>query len=332
MSALVPDGAAPSTSLWHAARVNRSVACPSGPGQPAGLLYNHLSKTGGTTVQDVVFPAVCGRGNKLSARKHYSGDEPAFKGRDGCVLQRDIDYSMNVNARDASIFYVLGSIREPCDYYLSLWSFISDCHRKNPKASMFQNTPAWKYAWKSGVLGLSPPYNNSRDIGRFHEWHRSLHKAYERGDSYEQRVNAGKELYAERVARRYGSFDNVHCWMRTSTLLEDATTCVDRYTGDCQGNVRGKAWRWHLDHALESSRTGPPGKAEKASSHASCGGFFGAEEEAKLMAREESVLSARGFPSFADFGIRSCCAEASLGSTRFREMTLSLFSGGRAEC
>jgi len=275
-----------------------STAAPCQGRKASGLLYNHVSKTGGTSVKSFVLSAVCQERRWLTGRTHWTGSEQIFRNSTPiCVLQDDVHH-MRVSAHDASIFYVLGSIRHPCDYYISYFSFVSE-----------QKLRGKALGWDRAILGQTPPFSSPTDIGRFFLWMRALNDTYTRQRRGEVIWEWAAMPMAWQVANHYGSPDNVHCWMRTASLLDDAISCVEQYVATCGGAVE----RGYQD-ALASARDAR--SAHKTSHHASCDVYFDEKAQAEIMAREEAILKIHGFPPLATYGIHSCCSTSLRGSLR----------------
>jgi len=153
------------------------VSCPT-TNPPAGVLYNHLSKTGGTS---------------LTARFYAlkSPDMPLVKagsreemrqiklGRDGALVIQVDTQPIQVSASDAARFFVIGLVRRPCDYALSIWSFSSDrcltCTLEhtapwNNTAAPYCSLDSLRSSYLAGSYGDTPPYTSAGDLARFDRW------------------------------------------------------------------------------------------------------------------------------------------------------------------
>ena len=113
------DGPSPSSGSRFA---------PPTPSTP--LVHLHIPKTGGTTVQKMISKAC--EGPVAKQPKHYSGTEPELQAKHGCIVQNSVS-PLSVSESDAANFFVMASVRRPCDYYVSLWSFISQNVGKLPE-------------------------------------------------------------------------------------------------------------------------------------------------------------------------------------------------------
>lgn len=278
---------------------------------PAGLLYNHISKTGGTTIRDVLLKQICNQSVLRETTTHYNGSEDIFHDHAGCVLQDDVE-NLTVTSEDAASFFVLGSIRHPCDWYLSLWSYMSDVFfAKCPNGMLdgcsgekiFSENPGWAMAANNDMLGKSPPYNNSADMARFSTWSAQMQAVEEKIlEQGADTVTYRNSLLAYKVAYRYGNINHVHCWMRTDTLLTDALRCLEYYNSTCGGSIENADWHKIVESDISADATARP------SQHVSCDAAFDAPTQASILERESAIMQSYGFPSLASFGIDTCCA------------------------
>ncbi|OEU06752.1 hypothetical protein FRACYDRAFT_253530 [Fragilariopsis cylindrus CCMP1102] len=120
-------------------------------------------------------------------------------------------------AQDKERGYIIGTIREPCSQYVSLWSFGS-----------FNNGAFRNYQVRDTELyGQSPPYfNTTEDIQRFHKWMNHPSVIGEIG---------------RRVTVSYGNDDddndndnnsivnNVDCWVVVENFQQTLFDCLNRY-------------------------------------------------------------------------------------------------------
>lgn len=108
--------------------------CPKNT--PVGVLYNHVSKTGGTSMKQLLQEAMCdgnwGKKCRVQMKSHYvkrKADDGATKVTDnGALFIEDDTQHMKLKQDDADNFFVIGLVRRPCDYALSVWATMNDVH------------------------------------------------------------------------------------------------------------------------------------------------------------------------------------------------------------
>mmetsp|Transcript_23508 Transcript_23508/g.65184 ORF Transcript_23508/g.65184 Transcript_23508/m.65184 type:complete len:306 (-) Transcript_23508:1461-2378(-) len=202
------------------------------------LVFKHLPKAGGTFIRAHL-------GNMIPDRKLVFVDE------------------FESLARQEADAFILGSIRAPCSYYLSLWSYGS-----HGKGWQFSTSGR---AGQMELYGLSPPFDNRADKGRLTAW---------------LLENAG--LLTSRVRQSYGlehhEISVVHCWIHTEQLERDLRRCLLEY------EVRGGGVKW--EHF-------PGGDAERVNSeaHAPCSRMFDSSREALVREMDGRVFSAFNYSS-----------------------------------
>ena len=102
---------------------------------PLGLLYNHVSKTGGTSMR-LLLNASC-RSIVFPIENHHfaQGDEELGSENGACVYQDDIK-RLAITSAELESYFVIATVRRPCDYYLSLWAYLSE-----------RPTQEWLWKW-----------------------------------------------------------------------------------------------------------------------------------------------------------------------------------------
>jgi len=105
------------------AMASATTHCP-----PGGVLHNHVSKTGGTTMKQLLAAAAQTLGwpyIEPKNRAEQSAAEAANQSQQLVVVQDDVrDFVLS--AADEERYFVIGTVRPPCDYLLSQWSYRSD--------------------------------------------------------------------------------------------------------------------------------------------------------------------------------------------------------------
>lgn len=236
--------------------------------------------------------------------------------------------------------YIIGTIREPCSQYVSLWSFgsLSHGHFRN------QILPDTK------LYGTSPPYfNTTDDIQRFHKWMNHTLVIAEIG----RRVNASYGNDDENENDNVSNVDldssndsivkNVDCWVVVENFQQTLFECLNRYedqggyvdwTSETlsqlkdeveeeqqeQKKIEVNSHRHHHHHLRSRSRElryytvtkDDPLGDPRSKHHASCGVFFAQNNDLvqQVMApKSESFI-------YKQFGYDGCCNPGSsyLGS------------------
>ena len=181
---------------------------------PLGLLYTHISKTGGTSMkaalQHVVAPGW-------------------YTQHDDVDIDTETGGHMVVSEADAAAHFVIANMRRPCDYWLSKWSYLSD---------LAQLGIGW--ALRTPNRGVVPPYTGLEDRARFKEFVKDMGE--------HPRVSLTSQVF-----ERIGAWVRPHCWVRTHRLTNDLMTCLTHYVDECggEGVELQKAREWiqqHLDH------------------------------------------------------------------------------------
>lgn len=215
--------------------------------QPAAnvtLLFNHLPKAGGSSIRNYLRTTI---GKSVSSK--YAFETGSSLPRDKWVLVPEFG---RLTEAQRQRFFTVGLVREPCSYYLSLWSF----------GSKGEGAERGELARK-GLLelyGKLPPYNNADDLERFHAW-----IEYEQG------------LLTKRFKQSYGNVSNarIDCWIHTETLYEDFQTCM--------ANFR-HAGGW-TTNALPKIRVNNP------SNHSSCHQYYNTTTQDLVLKHEKAFYN-----------------------------------------
>jgi len=108
--------------------------------------------------------------------------------------------------------YIIGSIREPCSQYLSLWSF----------ASLGRGTFRKLVLRNEQLYGESPPFNTQSDIQRFHKWMKHPKVVGIIG----KRV---KNSYGYGGRNKSNIVDNIDCWVFVENFQQSLFHCLEQY-------------------------------------------------------------------------------------------------------
>lgn len=240
------------------------------------LLYDHMPKAGGTFLIPLLRQAVGGA--NFDFRSEFS---PLHRG-------------------DVRKDFVIGSVRNPCDYYVSLWAYGSD----HGGAMMAKVPMEHRYLYEN----TSSTRNSSTDIHRFHKWVRMLNQPGHPGvmsvrfaRSYakmERDIRASappaalshQDLMSVKRSLRTPKFlDRVDCWVKLESLNQDAQHCLRDWQRQTGNDVNWTAY----EQTFATSK-------QLQSSHAPCRTYFTPELEKTIRLLEA--------PIFKNFKYDTCCS------------------------
>lgn len=239
--------------------------------KPVGVLFNHISKTGGTTMKQVlqmVLGGKLGRTSHILTKDHSlpSADELGYFPPHGAfIVQDDIEHGLQVTSEDATHYFIIGLVRRPCDFVLSNWAYESDKH---------------VHKWPRD--GLKAPYDSADDLAKFQGYM-----------SYEATREEQKQSMTAKLRSRIPDPSLVHCWARTHNLVEDVKGCISKFVG-CGGNVTFSDWASFGAHGDTKQMT---------SEHAPCEHYFNATDMAMMKQNEGGLMR--------DYKLGQCCSSAS---------------------
>ena len=248
--------------------LRRSCSCPSFQlvtqgVQPAcnrpHLLLKHFPKAGGSFARGVLSSAVAS--SALTVRDEFA----------------------TVGADDWRRHFVIGLLREPCSYYISLFAFGS----RHPTAGAFAREMRAVYGKQAAkqTYGQTPPYDGPDDVGRFRQWAR--------------RDEVRGAMFG-RFLSEYGSEPFVDCWANTANLSATLRSCVQEFVHQ-GGSVDWDAYAI-AEREAHDLRLGSSGEfGINASPHSACGAYYDGD-----LARAVTL----GFdaPVYSQFGFSGCCA------------------------
>eukprot|EP00929_Paragymnodinium_shiwhaense_P121987 TRINITY_DN94480_c0_g1_i1.p1 TRINITY_DN94480_c0_g1~~TRINITY_DN94480_c0_g1_i1.p1 ORF type:complete len:327 (-),score=38.04 TRINITY_DN94480_c0_g1_i1:55-1035(-) len=258
------------------------------------FVYNHVAKTGGSFVKNMLlglFPR-----EDLTIVEEWQG------------LQ-ELGFDKTGPRRP----FVMGAIRAPCDYYLSLWSFTSG----GTMDRVVRTVPeSFQFHGQDEAEG----YNTPADIERFRQWIRAI--ASEHSNLLTNRfwfsyfksgnpclpregdVCAGPNSKFETMLMEInanltsvGSLSDVaDCWLRTEHLEADLEKCLYQYSAEA-----GVPIDWEFFHKMRRQK-------EKNSSgrKGSCQDFYDDETRQLVMTTDKHVVRL--------FGYEGCCASETIKS------------------
>jgi hypothetical protein len=251
---------------------------------PPPLWYNHLAKTGGTFLRVALEDVVVGN---IGVIDEVHG-------------LRDVSRPP----------FTIGSIRNPCDYYVSLWA--ANSFGRGPLSNLDSHLK------QNLGLDLKQKFGTDRDVAAFRRWVRVLlgqnaglltvrlwvkylADTPERYNGCVARANclgptalSSETKVLEEVQR--GNFSLLaDCWVRTGNLVQDTERCLRMYEqpggkGRLPGKVR---WaKWQKDTQQQNVFHNP-------SLHAPCKAYYDNATESLVRDRDRLV--------FEKFGFGQCC-------------------------
>ena len=268
------------------------------------LIFNHNPKAGGGSILEVL------RGFKphevpcdkiASEAESYGSGCKSSNWRKAFVDDETIDESflhMREFTRTTYIDrlhgFVIGSIREPCSQYLSLWSWGSLGH------GFFRK----KEVTNPDLYGVSPPYfNTTLDKNRFWDW---------------MQDPSVVGIVGDRVTASYGDtvLDRVDCWVFVEDFQNTLLGCLRMYQN--QGGfvdweapmvaalLEKEDDKYDNHHHEMKQRKLPPAKKDdplgdpRSRHHGKCENMFDERTANQVEERTESFV-------YEFFGYEGCC-------------------------
>lgn len=261
--------------------------CPAW-GEKKALLFNHLSKVGGTFGKILLRQATgADEDNKkanvtyINQGSHVPRDSKKIGPLGALIVQEDTDHKLQTTEDDANNFFVIGSVRRPCDYMLSQWAWMSKANDGEDKDGLDR--------W-----GKHEPYDSPEDHDRFYNWANKSLAHRDKGDDYEH----GSYVMSSHMDQRFDGVELPHCWVRTHKLVEDARFCMEQFE-QCGGYYN----RTGLSDAAVAEATQLAIAAEPMTSVASCDTFYSDSLKGEVLQTDQWLIDW--------FGLDSCCSAAS---------------------
>lgn len=281
---LTPAAAHPTAD--HQVMAPTQVLTPTGaagcPTTMKGVLFNHVSKCGGTTIKELLREAMGVNNNNVTylemTPSHGFSPGQALGSMGSLVVQEDSNHDLKLLDRESDEWFTIGLVRRPCDYMISQWAWMSVNRAK-------RNLPP------DDRYGAKPPYDSKEDLERFRFWANLTlyHKA--KGDTLEQ----GSFMMSSHIERRFEAPENVHCWIRTHEMVKDLKMCMGKYE-QCGGTLKDKGLSEEVVQAAMA-------RAESQIPHtptAPCSTFFDKPLEHLVMQTEQDAVDR--------FNLVKCCS------------------------
>jgi len=244
---------------------------------PDAVIYDHMPKASGTFLGPLLQSAV---------------------GDDNFELRKEFDAASH---RDSAQNFLIGSIRNPCNYYLSLWAYGADQHGR----LRLEIPPD-----KRDVYNTSSPNKDSKhdDIKKFHDWVWAVNR-----DGFPG-IMSVRFARSYAVMKDFPSFlppsmmnatvlksvrralesperilSRVSCWVRTESLDKDARACLTKWRDATGKKVDWKAYKTQYESGDQLQ-----------TAHGKCGEYFTPGLAAKVRKLEA--------PMFGAFNYTTCCS------------------------
>jgi len=247
------------------------------------LIFGHLPKAGGMTLRNSLWKAI-NPWSEVRYNSEFAPWSPADKGA-----------------------FKVAAIRNPCEYYVSIWSFISSYALKG------KPTYGWNMARE--VWAATDSRDSAEDIRRFRSWLRAAHVSKAHGDPAE-----GPGILSSRVVLQYSDDgpdlkgvvphsalggitkeksqkindalnrfnpSSVDCWVKTESLNEDLKRCLLKYEARFGPHVN-----WDV-----VTRKLQPDHVVNPSKHSTCQNYYDAESEALVRKVDHHIFQKFGYPS-----------------------------------
>jgi len=266
------------------------------------FLYDHLPKAGGSFIRAVL------TGGDAGVSKVISSDHV-----------RVIEEGGTLSEEDRQLTFTVGSVRNPCDYYVSCWAFSGRLPAAVQKAGGFQETGGEEY------YGTSDELNTPEDQQRFGKWLRHvmpdglapglltarlLWSYANQSVANASRPEPNLQGWAEEDRLTYYaaalSFDpsSVDCWVRTETLTDDLRRCLVLFEDRAGSGIVN----WNEFNETVALREGEHEDVKdvsmknvwtKNSGHQPCEFYFD-KANADFVLETDSTI-------FSKFGYSACC-------------------------
>lgn len=236
--------------------------------------YHHIAKTGITSIVDLLNSSLEGF-------------------REG---QNTLWAFMPTRQKEHGDFYI-GSIRNPCNYYVSLWSYSSE-HENSQLRKNMSNDPE-----TDRFFNVTSNKTSADDKSKFHEFmnHTMGEIGICTGRFAYGYVSLGnnptfltKQLSHDDVSKiqsKLNAFNTslIDCWVSTETLTDDMAVCLRMLERQLHVHVN---WT-NFDEAATHPKSNP-------SSHGPCKDYYNKELENLIVNKTDPIV-------FSKFGFDACC-------------------------
>ena len=253
------------------------------------LVFKHNPKAGGGSIHEVL--------QQLKPNKLSHNDAQILIDTDESFVE--ITEFERVSLRDKSHGFVISSIREPCDHYLSLWAFGSD-----GKGSLYHSANRMDHSWSVLAYGKDPPFFDSdRDIASFqNDW---------------LRHDSIRGLITKRFLQSFGFASRskpnppeaVDCWVFVDDFQASLVSCLQQFE-DQGGSVNWNAPllsamvqelqdKEHGRKTVDCNKNDPLNNVQ-LTHHSKCSTYFDNATAKLIQEGDESFI-------YDMFGYAGCC-------------------------
>jgi len=178
-------------------------------------------------------------------------------------------HSASLTADDRNNYFVLGMVRRPCDHLLSWYVQKLNDAKKNHSDAEAMKEPFRRFVNERAVREKHGP--------------------------------AEPVVMSRAIDERYGSWDNVHCMMRTHNLKGDFMTCVKQFQA-CGGTLvdDGANLESLVDEALKEAADDVRAKGRSVGDHPACTEMFDDDMIATVMKTQQVVVD--------KYSLETCCS------------------------
>jgi hypothetical protein len=272
---------------------------------PDVLLYDHLPKAGGSFIRSILVGHFSNTDVKNVAPEHVLAPE-------NVRIVREFE---GLTEEDRRYTFTVGSVRNPCDYYVSNWAF------------WIQNPD-----YPAEYHNVSEDLNTTEDQRRFEKWLRMMMPDPEPPGVLTARML--ESYFTESVANASGRLSNcfndtscreanrliyvaavasldpsaVDCWIKVENLTSDFRRCLTLFEQQAGSNIVN----WTAFDSLSARREqelqnrmdwSNNGLGTKNSGHQKCNFYFDYEG-----GRLKDFVYKADFAIFNKFGYQSCCS------------------------
>lgn len=248
------------------------------------LIFNHNAKAGGGSILKVLTDSKPCKTSMDEYEKLLKGEDESWK---DCFIE--VKEGSHTGYIDRQNGFIIGSVREPCDYYVSWFTFTSS-----------EYGYLWTYSKKhpdlAELLGNDPPFfNSTRDVKSFHtflKYHKLLgraHKHIEMSYIDDNRLE-------------------VDCWVFVDDFQVSLVKCLRQYEaqgGDINwdtpliSELMESADKQSSKRLLGEKTKNNPINNPQLLHHAPCQSYFD-DETASMIEEEDKML-------YTVFGYEGCC-------------------------
>lgn len=215
------------------------------------IVYNHISKTGGTPMKELLRETFDETGNAAPDWKLRNNNSMEM------LIETDTDWYDGKTLPNAKTRhgYVLGVVRRPCDYLLSTYK------EKYPHGLDPEGEVKTLEMYVNDIMNPPPGYE--------------VMKPY--------------ALMSKALLQRYGSTDKVHCMVREHNLKADFTACMQQFE-NCGGVVYSPPTDEVLEKALARAQKAAVESGRSVSGQSKCAKVFTPELISLVLKTEQTVI------------------------------------------